>query len=92
MKNIGFSRKLSSMGYTSHRENIHDSNSTRKIIMLDNLEIKKDKIGQDKTGYGIAKNLSCPSLLDVVKTEIWQDVNPIVANSDIFSIPKYQDI
>lgn len=43
MKNIGFSRKLSSMGYTSHRENIHDDNSIRKIRIWDNLEIKKDK-------------------------------------------------
>ena len=45
-KNIGFSRKLIGMGYTSHRENtIRDS--MKKITIWDNLKIKMDKIEPD---------------------------------------------
>ncbi len=84
MKNIGFSRKLVSMGYTSHRENV--PNSTKKITIWDNLKIKTDRIEQDQTGYKITKNLSCHSLLDIEKTEIGQDVNLYVTNSDSFPI------
>ena len=90
--NIGFSRKLNGMGYTSHRENVQDGNSIKKIKKWDNLKIKKDKIGQDRTGYETAKNLSCPSLLDIEKTEIGQDVNPFVTNYDILPTSIYQDI
>jgi putative DNA primase/helicase len=68
IKNIGFSRKLISMGYTSHRENVQDGNSIKKITKWDNLKIKKDKIGQDRTGYEKVENLSCPSLLYIGKT------------------------
>src|SRR5271157_5455400 len=74
MSNIGFSRKLVSMGYTSHRENV--PNSTKKITIWDDLKIKTAKIDQDKTRYENANNLSCPSLLDIGKPEIGQDVNP----------------
>ena len=56
------------------------------------MKIKKDRIEQDRTGYINTKNLSCPSLFDIEKTEIGQDVNPFVTNSDSFLIPKYQDI
>ena len=55
MKNIGFSRKLISMGYTSHRENTIRDNSMKKITMWDNLKLKIDKIEPDKTGYEQAK-------------------------------------
>jgi putative DNA primase/helicase len=92
MKNIGFSRKLISIGYTSHRENVQDRNCVKKVTKLDNLKIKKDKIGQNLTGYETAKNLSCPSLLDIEKTEIGQDVNPFVTNYDILPTSIYQDI
>ena len=44
ISNIGFSKKLISMGYTSHRENVKDGNSTKKLTTWDNLKIKKDKI------------------------------------------------
>jgi len=91
MKNIGFSRKLISMGYTSHRDNVPDGNSMKKITKLDNLKIKKDKIDQDKTGYENAKILSCPGLLDVGKTEIGQDKNPFVTNNESFPIYIYKD-
>jgi hypothetical protein len=57
-----------------------------------NLKIKQDKIEQNKTGYEKAKNLSNPSLLDVEKIEIGQDVNPFVTNYDSFLIHRYQDI
>jgi hypothetical protein len=53
------------------------------------LKIKKDKIEQIRTGYEQAKNLSCPSLLDIGKNEIGQDVNPFVTNKNSFSILKY---
>jgi putative DNA primase/helicase len=85
------SRKLISMGYTSHRDNVPDGNSIKKVTRWDNLKIKKDKIDQDKTGYKNANNLSCPSLLDIEKTEIGQDVNPYVTNSDSFPIDMYKD-
>jgi len=67
ISNIGFSRKLKNLGYDSHRENVPDGNSIRKIAKWDYLKIKQDKIGQDKTGYEKAKNLSCHSLLDIGK-------------------------
>jgi putative DNA primase/helicase len=70
MKNIGFSRKLISMGYISHRDNIPGSNSMEKITIWQDLKIKKDKIEQIRTGYEQTKNLSCPSWLDIGKTEI----------------------
>lgn len=92
MKNIGFSRKLISMGYTSHRENIPGSYSTAKLIMWDNLKIKQDEIELDKTGYEQAKNLSCPMAVDIGKTEIGQDVNPFVTNYDILSTLIYKYI
>jgi putative DNA primase/helicase len=92
MKNIGFSRKLISMGYTSHRENVQDWHSAKKITMWGNLKIKPDRIGKDKTGYKNAKNLSYHSLLDIEKTEVGQDVNPFVTNNDSFPAPIYQDI
>jgi putative DNA primase/helicase len=92
MKNIGFSRKLISMGYTSHRENIPGSYSTAKLIMWDNLKIKQDKIELYKTGYEQAKNLSCPMAIDIGKTEIGQAVNPFVTNSNSFLIHEYQNI
>ena len=92
ISNIGFSRKLKSLGYDSHRENVQDGNSTQKIIKWDNLKIEKDKIGQVRTGYEYVKNISCPSSIDIEKTEIGQDVNPFVTNYDSFSIPIYQNI
>ena len=79
------------MGYTSHRDNVPDGNSMKKITKLDNLKIKKDKIDQDKTGYENAKILSCPGLLDVGKTEIGQDKNPFVTNNESFPIYIYKD-
>ena len=56
MSNIGFSRKLNGMGYTSHRENALGSYSSKKIPMWDNLKIKKDRIGQDRTGCDKGEN------------------------------------
>jgi putative DNA primase/helicase len=90
--NIGFSRKLNDMGYTSHRENVQDGHCIKKLTKWDNLKIKKDKIEQIRTGYETAKNLSCPSSIDIEKTEIGQDVNSFVTNYDSFSTPVYQDI
>jgi len=90
--NIGFSRKLNGMGYTSDRDSVPGTNSMKKVIMLQNLKIKTDKIDQVRTGYEQAKNLSCPSLLDIEKPEIGQDANPFVTNYDSFSTPIHQDI
>jgi putative DNA primase/helicase len=90
--NIGLSRKLVSMGYTSHRENIVRDKVQKKVVMFDNLKIRSDRIEQDKTGYENANNLSCPSLLDIGKTEIGQDVNPFVTNNDSFPIYVCKDI
>ncbi len=79
------------MGYTSHRENVPNTNSTKKIAMWDNLKIKNDRIGQDRTGSESAKNLSCPSSLDIGKTEIGQDANSYVINKSISSIVEYNN-
>jgi len=65
LKNIGFSRKLIGIGYTSHRENVQDGYCVNKITKLDNLKIKQDRIEQIRTGYENAKNLSCHGLLDI---------------------------
>ena len=78
MSNIGFSRKLNSMGYTSHRDNAPGSNSNKKIPKWDNLKIKQDRIGQDRTRCENGKFLSCPSLSNNEKTEIGQDGNSFV--------------
>jgi len=59
MTNIGFSRKLNGMGYTSHRENVQDGYCTKKLTKLDNLKIKKDKIGQDTKQPKIYPVLVC---------------------------------
>ena len=90
--NIGFSRKLNGMGYTSHRENVQNGYSIKKITKWDNLKIKTDKIGQVRTGYESVKNVSCPSSIDSEKSEIGQDVNPFVTNYNIFPTPIYQNI
>jgi putative DNA primase/helicase len=47
ISNIGFSRKLKSLGYDSHRENVRDNNSFSKMTLWDNLKIKRDRIGQN---------------------------------------------
>ena len=90
--NIGFSKKLNGMGYTSDRVSVPGTNSMKKVTMLQNFKIKPDKIEQIRTGYETPENMSCPGLLDIEKIEIGQDVNPFVTNYDSFSTPIYQDI
>ena len=85
MSNIGFSRKLNGMGYTSHRENVPGSYSSKKTPMWDNLKIRQDRIGQDRTGCEKGDFLSCPSLSDSGKTEIGQDANSFVDSHSIYS-------
>lgn len=84
MSNIGFSRKLNQMGYTSHRENEPGSYSSKKIPKWDNLKIRQDRIGQDRTRYEKGNFLSCPGPHDSEKSEIGQDANPFVAVNNLF--------
>jgi P4 family phage/plasmid primase-like protien len=85
MSNIGFSRKLNGMGYTSHRENVPGSYSSKKIPMWDNLKIRQDRIGQDKDKMQNGDFLSCPGLSDSGKTEIGQDANSFVDSHSVYS-------
>lgn len=48
---IGFSRKISEMGYTSHRENVTKDGS-KKIIVWDNISLRKQPVGQDDDEIG----------------------------------------
>ena len=57
---IGFSRKISDMGYTSHRENV-TWNGSKKIIMWDNISLRSRPTGQDEEEKGQdRKKSSCP--------------------------------
>ena len=59
---IGFTRKISSMGYTSHRENVGGSCSTKKITVWDHIQLRKDTAGQDRSELGQDRNnSSCPN-------------------------------
>ena len=91
MANNVFSKKLYSMDYTSYRENIPGTNCTKKIHMWHNLTIKKDWIGQVRTGSENVNNLSYPVANDTEKTEIGQDTNPFVVNKSISSITNYNN-
>jgi site-specific DNA-cytosine methylase len=55
------------MGYTSHRENVQDGYSAKKITIWDNLKIKKDKIGQDVNPF-VTNNdsFSIPKYQDIL--------------------------
>ncbi len=64
---IGFSRKISEMGYTSHRENVNGSYCNKKVIMWDNIQLRKDTVGQDDQGIGQDENnSSCPNEKDLL--------------------------
>jgi|SRR5665647_1279553 len=59
---IGFTRKISSMGYTFHRENVSGSYCTKKVTVWDNIQLRKYPVGQDRTGIGQDRNnSSCPN-------------------------------
>jgi putative DNA primase/helicase len=74
VSNIEFSRRLSKMGYSSHRDNVPLGERTyKKVTMWDNLTIKYDELDRISS-----KNdeISCPNCInstDTVKTDVGQD-------------------
>jgi putative DNA primase/helicase len=87
---IEFSRRLSKMGYTNHRENEIDKitgkiNCNKKVTYWDNIQIKpaekkpsgQDE-GRDETDTSCPKNISQPSTKSYLKNELGQDLNPFV--------------
>src|SRR5665647_1366477 len=59
---IGFSRKISEMGFTSHRENVTRDGS-KKVTVWDNISLRKQPVGQDDEEIGQdTKKSSCPKI------------------------------
>jgi len=81
---IGFSRKISEMGYTSHRENV-TKNGSKKVTVWDNISLRERPFGQDEEENGQdRKNSSCPKIssplimVNLPKTVFGQDAFPYV--------------
>jgi len=81
---IGFSRKISEMGYTSHRENVTKDGS-KKVTVWDNISLRERPFGQDEEENGQdRKNSSCPKIssplimVNLPKTVFGQDAFPYV--------------
>jgi putative DNA primase/helicase len=85
---IGFTRKISAMGHTYHRENVTRDGS-KKVTMWDNISLRYEHFGQDDREIGQdEKNLSCPkisshtTLVRQPKTVFGQDTFPFVVNKN----------
>jgi putative DNA primase/helicase len=95
---IGFSRKISEMGYTSHRENVTKDGS-KKVIMWDNISLRERPFGQDEEDFGQdKKKSSCPkissqpSLVRRPETVFGQDDFSFVGNKKEKNVNEYKNI